>query len=91
MQRYFMNDSELQELEQLIVDSHFKRGKGNPNGADFSERVAVLYSLAYSIKIMHKAFCTDLEQCKQVDYSDYTVFPLEGVWTYSLRYQIKEG
>jgi hypothetical protein len=31
----------------------------------------------------HKAFCNDLEQHKQFDYSDYAVFPLEGVWTSS--------
>lgn len=58
-------------------------GKGDPNGADFSERVGVLYSIAYSIKFRHKARCTDIEQRKQFDYSDYTVFPLEGVWTSS--------
>ncbi|SDF22914.1 hypothetical protein SAMN04488542_107117 [Fontibacillus panacisegetis] len=58
-------------------------GKGNPNEADFSEKASVLYSIAYAIKIRHKAFCTDLEQRKQFDYSDYMVFPLKGVWTSS--------
>ncbi len=58
-------------------------GKGNPNEDDFSEKASVLYSIAYAIKIRHKAFCTDLEQRKQFDYSDYTLFPLEGVWTSS--------
>lgn len=30
------------------------QGKGNPNNDDFSERVAVLYSLAYAIRMMPK-------------------------------------
>lgn len=30
------------------------KGKGNPNDADFSERVGVLYSLAYAVRMMPK-------------------------------------
>ncbi|SNS92720.1 hypothetical protein SAMN05446037_10288 [Anaerovirgula multivorans] len=57
-------------------------GKGNPNDADFSERVGALYSLAYSIKMRHKAFCSNNpDHNKQFEYLDYTVFPLEGIWT----------
>jgi len=29
-------------------------GKGNPNGEDFAERVSVLYSLAYAVRMMPK-------------------------------------
>ena len=58
-------------------------GKGNPNEDDFSERVSVLYSLAYPIKMQYKAFCADLGSNMQLEYNDYTVFPLEGVWTSS--------
>jgi len=50
------------------------KGKGNPNEADFSERVSVLYSLAYAVRIMPKSgFTPD-------GYFEYTVYPLEGVW-----------
>lgn len=59
-------------------------GKGNPNDADFSERVGVLFSLAYPIKMRHKAYCNyNHEQRKEFAYEDYTVFPLEGIWTSS--------
>ena len=30
------------------------KGKGNPNHEDFAERVAVLYSLAYAVRMMPK-------------------------------------
>lgn len=58
-------------------------GKGNPNNVDFSERVGVLYSLAYPIKMKYKKLYIDSEQANQVEYNDYTVFPLEGLWTSS--------
>lgn len=67
-------------------------GKGNPNDAEFTERVGVLCSLAYPIKMQYKAFCknspeqsksngTAVPQIKGFEYDDYTVFPLEGIWT----------
>jgi hypothetical protein len=50
------------------------KGIGNPNHEDFSERVGVLYSLAYAIRMMPKTgFTPD-------GYFEYTVYPLEGVW-----------
>ena len=49
-------------------------GKGNPNAADFSERVGALYSLAYAIKMNYKK--TAVEQ----EFTDFTVYPLEGLW-----------
>lgn len=50
------------------------KGKGNPNGLDFAERVGVLYSLAYAVRMMPKSgFTPD-------GYFEYTVYPLEGVW-----------
>lgn len=50
------------------------RGNGNPNNEDFAERVGVLYSLAYAIRMMPKqGFTPD-------GYFEYTVYPLEGVW-----------
>ncbi|HHV97099.1 MAG TPA: hypothetical protein GXX37_11615 [Clostridiaceae bacterium] len=49
-------------------------GKGNPNDEEFSEKVAVLYSLAYAIRMMPKQGYTP------DGYFEYTVYPLEGIW-----------
>lgn len=49
-------------------------GKGNPNDIDFSNRVSVLYSLAYAIKMAYKATAA------QNEFHDFTVYPLEGIW-----------
>lgn len=56
-------------------------GKGNADHADFAERVEVLYSLAYAIKNQYKTHANNLEQNEQLAYHDYTIFPLEGLWT----------
>ncbi|MDO4704877.1 small molecule-binding protein [Allofranklinella schreckenbergeri] len=53
------------------------KGKGNPNGADFSNRVSALYSLAYAIKMRFKAMMKTESDDKMTDFS---VYPLEGVW-----------
>lgn len=51
------------------------KGKGNPNEADFSDRISALYSLAYAIKMLFKnTMKTDN------DITDFTVYPLEGLW-----------
>lgn len=50
------------------------KGKGNPNEQEFAEKIGVLYSLAYAIRMMPKqGYTTD-------GYFEYTVYPLEGVW-----------
>lgn len=49
-------------------------GRGNPNSPDFSERVGVLYALAYAIRMMPKNGFTP------EGYEEYTVYPLEGLW-----------
>ena len=49
-------------------------GEGNPNAADFSERVGALYSLAYAVKMNYKKSAAG----QTVD--DFAVYPLEGVW-----------
>lgn len=59
-------------------------GRGNPNGADFSDRVAALYALAYAIKMGYKAYARSAADPTEVD--DFTVYPLEGVWK-----QIEQG
>jgi hypothetical protein len=49
-------------------------GKGNPNDEGFSEKVSVLYSLAYGVKMMpKKGYIPD-------GYFEYAVYPLEGIW-----------
>jgi len=59
-------------------------GKGNPNNNDYSERVGVLYSLAWPIKMRYKALCNnDSELRKLSEYHEYVIFPLEGIWTSS--------
>lgn len=50
------------------------KGEGNPNGEEFSERIGVLYSLAYAIRMMPKQGYTP------EGYYEYTVYPLGGVW-----------
>ncbi|GFZ30021.1 hypothetical protein CSC2_05470 [Clostridium zeae] len=50
------------------------RGKGNPNDEDFAERIGVLYSLAYAVRMMPKQGYTP------EGYFEYTVYPLEGIW-----------
>lgn len=51
------------------------KGEGNPNESDFSNSVSALYSLAYGIKMLFK----NMEK-EELEYSDFTVFPLEGIW-----------
>lgn len=53
-------------------------GRGNPNEADFSDRVGALYSLAYAIKMEYKKSAA--KAGFQGEITDYTVYPLEGVW-----------
>ncbi|WP_027624478.1 GyrI-like domain-containing protein [Clostridium lundense] len=75
------NEKELyapKEIPQLLSVPKQKffmiKGKGNPNDEDFSERIGVLYSLSYAVRMMHKSgFVPD-------GYFEYTVYPLEGVW-----------
>lgn len=65
------------EPQLLTVPNHkffAIKGIGNPNKKDFAERVGVLYSLAYAVRMMPKSgFTPD-------GYFEYTVYPLEGLW-----------
>lgn len=49
-------------------------GKGNPNNEEFAEKIGVLYSLAYAIRMMPKQGYTP------EGYFKYRVYPLEGIW-----------
>ncbi|TCZ78291.1 hypothetical protein E0485_09245 [Paenibacillus albiflavus] len=53
------------------------KGEGDPNKDAFLEKVGVLYSLAYAVKMLPKKGITP------AGYYDYTVFPLEGIWDLS--------
>ena len=53
------------------------KGKGNPNESDFSDRISVLYSLAYAIKILFKNV---MKNKTDNEITDFTVYPLEGFW-----------
>ena len=51
------------------------KGEGNPNESDFYNRVSALYSREDGIKMLFK----NMEK-EELEYSDFTVFPLEGIW-----------
>ena len=53
------------------------RGTGNPNEADFSDRISALYSLAYAIKMLFKS---TVKSKSDNEITDFTVYPLEGLW-----------
>ena len=53
-------------------------GEGNPNSEFFSECISALYSVAYAIKMNLKKVPDP-----PVNYLDWTVYPLEGVWDIS--------
>ncbi|MFC6182438.1 GyrI-like domain-containing protein [Lactiplantibacillus daowaiensis] len=50
-------------------------GQGDPNDQEFGDRTAALYAAAYGIRMMPKSGVTP------AGYYEYTVFPLEGIWT----------
>lgn len=65
---------EVPPMSFLMIEGH-----GDPNKEDFKKRIEVLMSLAYPIKMRYKKeFAKDVGE---VEYDDYTVFPLEGVWS----------
>ena len=61
-------------IEHPVQSFIMLNGQGNPNKADFSERVSALYSLAYAIKMEYK------KTAHHQEFTDFTVYPLEGIW-----------
>ena len=51
-------------------------GVGNPNNEIFPEKVAALFSTAYTIKMIYKTSAGENQEI-----SDYSVYPLEGIWS----------
>ncbi|WP_321388317.1 GyrI-like domain-containing protein [uncultured Enterococcus sp.] len=67
-----------QEPSELVVPKqkfYTISGKGNPNDEAFGEHIAVLYAMSYGIRMMPKNGLTP------EGYMEYTVYPLEGIWT----------
>ncbi len=56
-------------LQFIMVD-----GAGDPNGGEYPKAVAVVYALAYTIKM------SKMGTYKIDGYFDYVVAPLEGLW-----------
>jgi len=50
-------------------------GEGNPNRPEFSNYIEALYSASYAVKMSYKS------SSPPPDFYDYTVYPLEGVWS----------
>lgn len=51
------------------------KGEGDPNSEEFAEKTALLYALSYTLKMLPK------KGIIPEGYFDYTVYPLEGLWT----------
>ena len=49
-------------------------GRGNPNDEFFADYIAVLYSLAYAVKMSPK------KGLEPEGYKEFSVYPLEGIW-----------
>lgn len=66
------------QIPEIITISKQKffmlKGKGNPNSDSFSEKIGILYSLAYAVRMMPK------QGHIPEGYFEYTVYPLEGLW-----------
>ena len=60
---------DIKELKFIQI-----KGNGNPNSEEFSDKVGVLYTLSYTIKMMLK------NGENPEGYFDYVVYPLEGIW-----------
>lgn len=58
------------------------KGEGDPNNQDFSARVGTLYPVAWKIKMGFKKFYQAHEENQsEFDYSEFAIFPLEGIWS----------
>ena len=69
------NPGEVPQLLEVAAQKFFMiKGSGNPNDEDFAERVGVLFSLAYAVKMLPKSGLAP------EGYFEYTVYPLEGIW-----------
>jgi hypothetical protein len=71
---YYLPKSEPELLDIPGFGYFIVKGEGNPNDDFFADYIKVLYSLSYAVKMSPKSgFVPN-------NYSEYTVFPLEGIW-----------
>lgn len=76
MEKELYQPKDKPQLLRVGKQNYFcMKGKGNPNDPDFGERVGILYSLAYAVKMMPK------KEAAPEGYYDYTIYPLEGIWS----------
>lgn len=61
------------------------RGAGDPNEPAFQDYMAVLYALAYAVRMSPKSGTAP------AGYLEYSVFPLEGVWDVSEEAKARGG
>ena len=64
---------EVPEFQFITIN-----GEGNPNSEMFAGCIGALYSMTYAIKMNLKKL-----DKKPAGYTDYTVYPLEGIWSIS--------
>lgn len=72
---WYLPKKKPQLLEMPTLNFITITGQGNPNGPDYAERIAALYPIAYRLKFKAKKGLLAREPF------DYTVYPLEGLWT----------
>ncbi len=74
---------------ELVTVPAFKffavRGAGDPNEPGFQDYMAVLYALAYAVRMSPKSGTAP------AGYLEYSVFPLEGVWDVSEEAKARGG
>lgn len=69
------NPGEIPQLLEVPAQKFFMiKGSGNPNDEDFAQRVGLLFSLVYAVKMLPKSGWIP------EGYFDYAVYPLEGIW-----------
>lgn len=81
-EKYIYLPKEKPELVTIPKAKYFCiKGVGNPNCEDFSNRIGVLYTMSYAVKMMPRnGYTPD-------GYFDYTVYPLEGLWDLTVKGQ----
>lgn len=74
-QRFYMPLAQPQVVQIPEFKFFIINGQGNPNDDFFAEYIKVLYTLSYAVKMSPK------KGTAPKNYVDYTIFPLEGIWT----------
>jgi len=65
------------------------KGKGNPNEADFAERIGVLYSLAYAVRMIVNNLVRSTDNHREIYLSDINKIEREKLKTI-LRYSVNK-